>query len=61
MPTVQRGQGSSAPGRCANVQVLHGKIDSNDMLTGVTVHDLDLAEHIYEKIVRAEPPYGIEP
>ena len=27
-----------------HVQVLHGKIDSNDVLTGVTVQDLDLAE-----------------
>jgi hypothetical protein len=27
-----------------HVQVLHGKIDSNDVLTGVTVQDLELAE-----------------
>jgi starch phosphorylase len=27
-----------------HVQVLHGKIDSNDVLTDVTVKDLDLAE-----------------
>jgi glycogen phosphorylase len=27
-----------------HVQVLHGKIDSNDVLTDVTVQDLDLAE-----------------
>lgn len=27
-----------------HVHVLHGKIDSNDVLTGVTVQDLDLAE-----------------
>jgi starch phosphorylase len=27
-----------------HVQVLHGKIDSNDVFTGVTVQDLDLAE-----------------
>jgi starch phosphorylase len=27
-----------------HVQVLHGKIDSNDVLTGVTVQDLDPAE-----------------
>ena len=27
-----------------HVQVLHGKIDSNDVLTGATVQDLDLAE-----------------
>jgi hypothetical protein len=27
-----------------HVQVLHRKIDSNDVFTGVTVQDLDLAE-----------------
>jgi starch phosphorylase len=27
-----------------HVQVLHGKIDCNDVLTGVTVQDLELAE-----------------
>lgn len=27
-----------------HVQVLHGKIDSNDVLTDVTMQDLDLAE-----------------
>jgi hypothetical protein len=27
-----------------HVQVLHGKIDSNDALTGVTVQDLELTE-----------------
>lgn len=27
-----------------HVQVLHGKIDCNDMLTDVTVQDLELAE-----------------
>jgi starch phosphorylase len=27
-----------------HAQVLHGKIDSNNVLTGVTVQDLDLAE-----------------
>jgi glycogen phosphorylase len=26
-----------------HVQVLHGKIDRNDVLTGVTVQDLELA------------------
>ena len=27
-----------------HAQVLHGKFDSNDVFTGVTVQDLDLAE-----------------
>jgi hypothetical protein len=33
-----------------HVQVLHGKIDCNDVLTGVTVQDLELAERCVSSV-----------
>ena len=44
-----------------HVQVLHGKIDCNDMLTDVTVQDLELAESCDGGRYRFDGPVGPRP